>query len=50
MASQNKKNKLRNNHQCKSGLKAKGKGIKRLSFYTSSQRKQLKNESSDRSL
>lgn len=39
MASQNKKNKLKNSFQVPAGLKDKGKGIKRLTFYTSAQRK-----------
>lgn len=42
MASVNKKKKLKNSHQVKSGLKDKSKGIKGLSFYTSSQRQQNK--------
>lgn len=47
MASQNKKNKLKNSYQCKSGLKAKDKGIKGMTFYTSSERNSEKNELPD---
>jgi hypothetical protein len=42
MSSENKKRKLKNSYQCKSGLKDKGKGIKGMSFYTSSERQRLK--------
>jgi len=39
MSSIKKKNKLKNSFMCKSGLKHKGKGMKRLVFFTSAQRK-----------
>lgn len=42
MSSENKKRKLKNSFACKSTLKHKGKGIKRLHFFTSSQRLQNK--------
>lgn len=41
MSSQNKKNKLSNSYQVNTALKHKGKGIKRMSFFTSSERKRL---------
>ena len=45
MSSQNKKKKLVNSYQVPGGLKEKLKtGVKRLSFFTSSARKQLKEE------
>ena len=43
MSSQNKKNKLSNSYQVNTALKHKGKGIKRMSFFTSSERKRLNN-------
>jgi len=39
MASENKKRKLKNSYMYKTELKAKGKGIKRISFFTPSERK-----------
>ena len=42
MASKNKFKKLKNSFQYKTTLKLKGKGIKRMSFYTSSQRQENK--------
>ena len=44
MASKNKKNKLKNSKQVPSALKHKGTGIKRLSFYTSSNRMFINNQ------
>ena len=45
MSSQNKKKKLVNSYLVPSGLKEKlNTGVKRLSFYTSSARKKLKEE------
>lgn len=41
MASQKKKRKQVNSYQAKGSLKQKETGIKRLSFYTSSERKRL---------
>ena len=40
MASKNKVKKLKNSFLIKSGLKHKGRGVKGLHFFTSSQRKQ----------
>ena len=42
MASINKKKKLKNSYQVNTALKDKGKGIKRLTFFTSSQRHENK--------
>jgi hypothetical protein len=42
MASENKKKKLKNSNWVASGLKNKKKGIKRVHFYTASQRKENK--------
>lgn len=42
MVSQNKKKKLKNSYQVPSALKNKETGIKKLSFYTSSERQRLK--------
>lgn len=45
MSSQNKKKKLVNSYQVPSGLKEKlNTGVKRLSFYTSAARMELKEE------
>lgn len=45
MSSKNKKNKLVNSYQVPAGLKEKlNTGVKRLSFYTSSARMELKEE------
>ena len=45
MVSENKKKKLRDSYQAPGGLKTKyGRGIKGLSFFTSSARQALKNE------
>ena len=45
MVSENKKKKLRDSYQVPGGLKTKyGRGIKGLSFFTSSARQALKNE------
>ena len=45
MSSKNKKNKLKNSYQVASGLKTKLRtGVKRMSFYTSSARQELKNK------
>lgn len=41
MASQKKKNKLRNSYCCKGVLKNKKWKCKRVAFYTSSKRKEL---------
>lgn len=42
MSSINKKKKLKNSYQVNTALKDKGKGIKRLTFFTSSQRQENK--------
>jgi len=39
MSSKKKINKLKNSYQHKTALKDKGKGVKGISFYTSSQRR-----------
>jgi hypothetical protein len=44
MASENKKKKLANSNQVPSGLKAKGEGVRRMSFFTSSFRQLLKKQ------
>lgn len=44
MCSPSKKNKQRNNYGVKQCLKDKGKGAKGFTFYTSSERKRLKDE------
>ena len=43
MASQKKKNKLKNSYCCKGMLKNKDLKLKRVAFYTSSKRKDLNN-------
>lgn len=42
MVATNKKNKLRNSYQVNTALKDKGKGVKGLTFFTSSQRQENK--------
>lgn len=42
MVSQNKKKKLKNSYQVNTALKDKGKGVKGLTFFTSSQRQENK--------
>lgn len=44
MASEKKKRKLKNSYCCKGALKNKTLKLKRVLFYTSSQRKMLNNE------
>lgn len=44
MTSKNKKRKLKNSYQCGGGQKQKGKGVKRMSFYTKSERMRLNEE------
>lgn len=47
MASEKKKNKLKNSYQYKTALKDKLVGIKGMSFFTSSERLRLKQEARD---